>query len=103
MFTRDWNGRTSPQIQTFHELKDARGGIRVEIETIKTIILDVLGFFKPNGDIVTVEYFSRFVEGCKRCEIYDALESLVEEKTVSKETGGFLEHYPGYRISVRMR
>ncbi len=103
MFSRGWNGSTSSQIRIFHKLKDARGGIHMKIETIKAIILDVLGFFKPSGDLVTVEYFSRFVEGCKRCEIYDALESLVEEKTVSKEIGGFLEHYPGYRISARMR
>lgn len=73
----------------------------MEIQTIKSIILDVLGFFKPSGDLVTVEYFSRFTEGCKHCELYEALESLVEEKIVSKETGGFLVHYPGYRLSTK--
>lgn len=78
---------------------DVGGGIDMEIGTIKSIILDILGFFKPTGDPVTVEYFSRFIEGCTQGELYDALESLVEEKMIRKEGGGFLRHYPGYRIN----
>jgi len=73
--------------------------MNMEIGTIKSIILDILGFFKPTGDPVTVEYFSRFIEGCSERELYEALESLVEEKILRKERGGFLRHYPGYRIN----
>ena len=54
----------------------------MEMGTIKSIILDILGFFKPTGDPVTVEYFSRYIEGCTQRELYDALESLIEEKMI---------------------
>ncbi|MFX0089934.1 MAG: hypothetical protein ACFE7S_08550 [Candidatus Hodarchaeota archaeon] len=71
----------------------------MRIENIKSRILDVLDNQKPKGDLVTTDYFSRFIRGCTSGQIYAALEQLVEEGRVSKKPGRFLRRYPGYKMS----
>lgn len=78
------------------EVKD-----KLQIESIKSRILNILDNQKPEGDLVTIDYFSRFIHGCTSGDIYIALEELVEEGKVSKKPGRFLRRYPGYEMSKK--